>query len=132
MNLDALFDDLEANFTSLQVEPDRLGSYNVPGFSRLAWGSDHFAGFVEGADVWQIVAIKNSEPVAMTRGDATLDGLSFKNRAKQLIGLWVRVETANRTVSGRLLAIQGKLLIFQELCLHVDSIQRISLHAVDN
>ena len=132
MNLDALFDDLEANFASLQVEPDRLCGYTVPGFSRLAWGSDHFAGFVEGADVWQIVAIKNNEPVAMTRGDATLDGLSFKNRAKQLIGLWVRVETANRTVSGRLLAIEGKLLIFQDLCLHVESIQRISLNAVDN
>ena len=132
MNLDTLFDDLEANFASLQSEPNRLGSYSVPGFSRLVWGSDHFAGFVEGAAVWQIVAIKNGELVAMIRGNGTLDGLSLRKRIKQLVGLWVRVETANRNFSGRLLAIEGKLLIFQNFCLHVQSIKLISLHAVDN
>jgi len=132
MNLEALFDDLEANFASLQAEPDRLCSFTVPGFSRLVWGSDHFAGLVESAGIWRIVALANFEPVVLTLGDSTRDGLSLKNRTRALVGLWVRLETSNRNVSGRLLSVQGKLLVFQDFCLHLESIRQISLHAVDN
>jgi len=132
MNLEALFDDLEANFATLRTEPNRLSAYSVSGYSRVTWGSDHFAGLVEGAGIWRIVALANLEPAILTLGDSTLDGLSLKNRIRALVGLWVRLETANRNVSGRLLAVQGKLLVFQDFCLHLESIRQISLHAVDN
>ena len=132
MNLEALFDDLEAKFVALQTKPFGLGNHGVQGFSKLVWGSDHFAGFVEGTAIWQIVALERHEPVALTAQVTPLDGLSFKARLKQLVGLWVRLETPNQTLAGRLKFIDGKLLVFQDFCVHLRTVKTVSLHAVDN
>jgi hypothetical protein len=132
VNLETLFDDLEASFDLLQTEPNRVSSYTVSGYSRVVWGNDNFAGFLEGSAIWQIVAIRNCGPVTMIRGDSNSDGLTLSKRVKKLIGLWVRIEIENRNVAGRLIEHDGKLLFFQGFCIHVASVKRISLHAVDN
>jgi hypothetical protein len=132
MNFDAILDDLEASFTRLTTNTVKLTNRKPVGYSRVVFGKDHFSGLVLEADCWHLVAFRGNPVIATEPGEADKTTKSIRQTCTRLIGLWLRLELGDRSIRGRLLEIEGRVLIFREFLIPIDCIRRIELHAVDN
>ena len=132
MNFDAILDDLEASFARLNTRAPELTNRKPVGYSRVVFGKDHFSGLLLEADCWHLVAFRGNPVIATEPGEADKTAKSIRQTCTRLIGLWLRLELDGRSIQGRLLEIEGRVLIFREFLIPIDCIRRIELHAVDN
>jgi hypothetical protein len=130
MNLDAVFDDLEASFEQLQPRGASILKLRPAGFERVTFGADHFAGFVENTSVWRLTMF--IEPIRLVPGTSDATDQKAIEVIEKLIEKWLRVETTTDQIQGQLLAMEGKLLLFREVCVPLKAVRAIELHAVDN
>jgi hypothetical protein len=130
MNLDAVFDDLEASFEQLQPRSASILKLKPAGFVRVTFGVDHFAGFIENTSVWRLAMFV--EPIRLVSGSSNATDQKAIEVIERLIEKWLRVETTTCRVQGQLLAIEGKVLLFREVCVPIKAVRAIELHAVDN
>ncbi len=130
MNFDALFDDLEATFDRLQPRFNKLCECTPIGLERVDFGIDHFSGFVTNTAVWRLTMFTQSFRVAP--GKSKTSGRKARETIETLTSNWIRIETDTERIQGKLLAVEGKLLIFREFCVPIAAIKTLELHAVDN
>jgi hypothetical protein len=132
MSIDALLDDLEARFATLQVPPPSLSECSVVGFERVHFGKQHFAGFISGTSIWQINPFGTIDQIRLEQGKSVVDGLSVTKRLKPLAGAWLRVFTVGGEHRGFLSYTVSGLLVFHDLAIPVAQIRSIQIHPVDN
>lgn len=132
MNMDALLDDLEAAFTQLKAEPEQLSSRKPVGYINVNFGKDHFTGLASNDASWHLVAFRANEVIQTEPGESSVSSTTISRQVERLLNLWLRVETEQTALRGRLLSIENHLLVFREYCVPVSAIRRIELHAVDN
>lgn len=132
MSIDALLDDLEARFNSLQNPNDSLTEFSVVGFERVSLGKRHFAGFVAGTSIWQLSTFNSIEQIRLEPGSCVVDGLTIAKRLKPLQGAWLRVATADAEHRGFLRNVNSGLLVFNGLAIPIASVSRVQVHPVDN
>ena len=132
MNMDALLDDLEATFTQLESEPERLSSRKPVGYINVTFGKDHFTGLASNDASWHLVTFSANQIIQTEPGESSVSSTTINRQVERLLNLWLRVETEQTAFRGRLLSIENRLLVFREFCVPVSAIRRIELHAVDN
>lgn len=130
MNLDAVFDDLEASFERSQQSCASILKLQPAGFERVTFGADHFAGFVENTSVWRLTIFV--EPIRLVPGSSKTTDQKAIEVIEKLTEKWLRIETTTDPIQGQLLAVEGKLLLFREVCVPIKAVRAIELHAVDN
>ncbi|MCX8529556.1 MAG: hypothetical protein ORN27_05760 [Rhodoluna sp.] len=130
MNLDAVFDDLEASFEHLQPRGASILQLQPAGFERVTFGADHFAGFIENTSVWRLTMFV--EPIRLVPGSSMATDQKAIEVIDKLTQKWLRIDTTTEPIQGQLLAIEGKLLLFREVCVPIKAVRAIELHAVDN
>lgn len=132
MSIDALLDDLEAKFNTLQKPNYGLTDFSVVGFERVHFGKRHFAGFIAGTSIWQLIPFKSIDQIRLEPGHSVVDGLGVAKRLKPLSGSWLRVATADFEHRGFLGSVDSGLLVFTGLGIPIDSVRSIQVHPVDN
>ena len=132
MNMDALLDDLEASFTQLKAEPERLSRRKPVGYSNVTFGKDHFTGLASNDASWHLVTFRANQVIHTEPGESSVSTTTINRQVERLVNLWLRVETEGASFRGRLLSIENRLLIFREFCVPLSAIRRVELHAVDN
>ena len=130
MNIDELLEDLEASMAHQRINPPQLRNLRPAGFEKVTFNRDHFAGFLQGSPVFRIVPYR--ERFATERGESRVSNSTLRKTCELLIGLWLRVQTDSELIQGKLLAVEGKLLIFKHYCLPLEAIRYLDVHAVDN
>lgn len=132
MNLDSLFDDLEASFERLAITEPQLENCSVAGLDNVQFGKGHLLGFIEGSANLKILVLENARPIDYVPGESSVCKRKLVELIHSLIGSWIRIETIDEHVASRLIGFQQGLLILESGLVPKRIIRSIELHAVDN
>lgn len=132
MNLDALFDDLEARFERLQQPAAELAGLTVAGLDFVTFAKDHYSGIDTATGHVRIIVYRHSPAAQTIPGESKLSQLKLNQALANLVGLWVNLETTEKNISGRILAVDQGLVLFHEMLVPIATIKSIELRAVEN
>jgi hypothetical protein len=127
VNLDALFDDLEASFESRSKPIPQIVDFTPKGIDRAVFGKGFFTGFVRGTSTWRLTT--SIEAIEIVPGRSTKTSNTLNCEVKRLVGLWLLV---NEEHPGQLLAVESGFLIFRTFCVPIKALRTIEVRAVDN
>jgi hypothetical protein len=130
MNLEDILGDIEAGVANQNLRPPSLNEFRPVGFELVTFNRDHFRGFLTGTS--NLHLIRYGQPISLTAGESDVSDETLLQATARLIGCWLRVSSGNNEYHGRLLALEGKLLLFRDKLLPLAGITAIELRAVDN
>ena len=130
MNLETLFDDLEAKFELIQNKSAAITLRTIPGLSKVTFARGHYFGLVSGSATLRIVQYKGV--VGTISGESAISEVSFKQTIKRLTNHWVSISTGGETIVGRINSISKGLVLVADQLIPLSSIESIEVKAVDN